>query len=158
MIMDIEKDILRFKSKLIEQPNGCWEYQGAKDADGYGMFWFQGKTKGAHQFSARYLANFIINTGDQVCHHCDNPPCCRPEHLFVASTQINTKDRDIKGRTAKGSKVGTSKYTEQQIKQIKDAYKQRPKYKGLIQDLSQEFNISYSVVWYACKRDSWKHV
>ena len=65
--MSNDKDIIRFKSKLVVQDNGCWEYTGAKDADGYGMFWFQGKTKGAHQFSARYLGNLIVNKLDLLC-------------------------------------------------------------------------------------------
>jgi hypothetical protein len=156
--MTTEKDIARFNSKLVIQPNGCWEYSGAKDADGYGMFWFQGKTKGAHQFSARYLANLIINKGDQVCHTCDNPPCCNPDHLFIGSTQMNTADRHAKGRTVRGSDVGTSKYTESIIQSVKDAYNARPHYRGIIKDLSQEFNVSYGVVWYACRSRSWAHI
>lgn len=156
--MTTEKDIARFKSKLIIQPNGCWEYSGAKDADGYGMFWFQGKTKGAHQFSARYLGNLIVNKGDQVCHSCDNPPCANPDHLFIGSTQDNTADRHAKGRTVKGSQIGTSRYTESIIQSVKDAYKTRPHYRGIIKDLSIEFNVSYGVVWYVCKRGSWAHI
>lgn len=152
------KNIERFKTKLIIQPNGCWEYSGAKDADGYGMFWYDGKTKGAHQFSARYLGNLIINKGDQVCHSCDNPPCCNPSHLFVGSSQDNTADRHRKNRTAKGSKVGTSIYDEQIIKQVKDAYNTRNHYRGIIKDLAKEFNVSYGVVWYACRRNAWAHI
>lgn len=156
--MSTEKNIQRFKSKLIVKPSGCWEYSGAKDADGYGMFWFDGKTKGAHQFSARYLAGYQINSGDQVCHTCDNPACCNPAHLFIGSTQDNTADRQRKNRTARGSQVGTSVYDEETIKNIKNAYKTRPHYRGIIKDLSEEFNVSYNVVWYACKRNSWSHV
>ena len=153
-----QKDIDRFLSKLIKQPNGCWEYVGAKDADGYGMFWFQGKTKGAHQFSARALANQTINAGDQVCHHCDNPSCCNPEHLFIGSSQDNTRDRHIKNRSAKGSGVGTSVYNEQIIKSLKDAYNSRPHYKGIIKDLSEEFDVSYGVTWTVCRNKGWLHI
>lgn len=156
--MNIEKDIARFNSKLIVQSNGCWEYSGAKDADGYGKFWFDGKSKGAHQFSARYLGNLIINKGDQVCHTCDNPPCCNPAHLFIGTSQQNTADRHHKGRTAKGSKVGTSKYNEATIQLIKDVYNSRPHYRGIIKDLAIEFNVTYTVVWYACRKNSWAHI
>lgn len=153
-----QKDIDRFCSKLIKTSTDCWEYSGAKDADGYGMFWFQGKTKGAHQFSARYLGNMILQPGNHVCHSCDNPPCCNPNHLFVGSSQMNTADRQAKGRTVKGSQVGTSVYSEDIIKKIKDAYKTRTHYRGIIKDLSQEFNVSYGVVWTCCRNQGWRHV
>lgn len=153
-----QKDIDRFLSKLIKQENGCWIYSGAKDADGYGMFWFNGKTKGAHQFSAKALGKHILKKGDQVCHRCDTPSCCNPDHLFVGSTQDNTADRDLKNRTAKGSNVGTSVYNEEIIKSIKDAYNTRKHYRGIIKDLSIEFNVSYGVVWTTCRNKGWRHI
>lgn len=156
--MTTEKNISRFKTKLVIQPNGCWEYSGAKDADGYGMFWYDGKTRGAHQFSARYLGNFVVNKGQQICHSCDNPPCCNPAHLFIGTTQQNTADRHFKGRSVKGSRVGTSVYNESIIKAVKNAYKTRTHYRGIIKDISREFNVSYGVVWYACKRNAWPHI
>jgi hypothetical protein len=148
--------IKRFLTKIEKQPNGCWHYVGAKDADGYGMFWHNSRTIGAHRFSAEYLGNLTIK-GQCVCHACDNPICVNPQHLFIGSNQQNTQDRHIKGRSVKGSKVGTSVYNETIIKSIKDAYKSRPHYRGIFKDLSEEFNVSYSVVWYACRNKSWLH-
>lgn len=153
-----QKDIDRFLSKLIKQPTGCWEYSGAKDADGYGMFWFQGKTKGAHQFSARALAGYEINPGDQVCHCCDNPSCCNPNHLFIGSTQQNTKDRDLKNRTAKGSKVGTSKFTEQQVEYIRQRYHAVNGRRGILTELANEFNVTVTPIWSICHRKGWRHL
>lgn len=154
----LQKDIDRFLSKLTKQPNGCWEYIGAKDADGYGMFWFNGRTIGAHRFSIEYLANQPLNKGNQTCHSCDNPCCCNPNHLFIGSTQDNTADRHRKGRTATGSQIGTSTYSECDILKVKQAFCSRPHYRGIIKDLSKEFSISYAVVWNVCRNKGWRHI
>ncbi len=34
-----------------------------------------------------------------ILHRCDNPKCCRPDHLQVGTLADNNRDRDAKGRT-----------------------------------------------------------
>jgi hypothetical protein len=41
-----------------------------------------------------------IPAGLFVLHHCDNPPCINPEHLFLGTKGDNNIDRGVKGRGA----------------------------------------------------------
>jgi hypothetical protein len=53
-----------------------------------------------------------IPDGMNVCHHCDNPSCCNPEHLFLGTTFDNVSDKVRKGRQAKGDRHGSKLHPE----------------------------------------------
>jgi hypothetical protein len=38
----------------------------------------------------------------QICHHCDNPICIRPSHLFDGDQAANIQDMVAKGRASGG--------------------------------------------------------
>lgn len=87
---------VRFQSKVDRSGDGCWEWQGARFKNGYGMMRVGGLQKKAHRIA------FQLEHGREpvgsVCHHCDNPPCCRPDHLFEGTPRDNTQDGYRKGR------------------------------------------------------------
>lgn len=88
--------------------DGCWEWMGPRVGIGYGSFWANGKTVRAHRL-AWELVNGPIPTGLSVLHRCDNPPCVRPDHLFIGTNADNSKDMVQKGRSPTGLRNG--KYT-----------------------------------------------
>ncbi len=79
--------------------DGCWPFLGVRDPNGYGrMSIRRGRTQIASQ-----VAWFVTN-GDlgalHVLHHCDNPPCCNPAHLFLGTQADNHADMVSKGRAS----------------------------------------------------------
>jgi hypothetical protein len=90
---------------------------------------------------------------DNICvlHRCDNPPCCNPLHLFLGTNYENIADRDQKGRTARGEKIG--KLTEGAVKVIISEYAGG----GITQrELSRKHGISRAQVSHIVNRRYWK--
>lgn len=76
---------------MVDLPDKCWVWVGARDKDGYGNFCV-GKKKysKAHIFS--YALHFgIIPVGLQVDHKCVNPSCVNPNHLQLLSGKENNE-------------------------------------------------------------------
>lgn len=91
----------RFWAK-VDTSGDCWEWQGRRFPTGYGGFYAGGRVNWyAHRF-VWTLVNGAIPQGMHVCHHCDNPPCVRPDHLFLGTPKDNMRDRDRKGRSRFG--------------------------------------------------------
>ena len=83
-------------SRLASDPEtGCRPWMGTRNRNGYGLL---NLTLCTHRL-AWELANGPIPRGLLVLHHCDNPPCCNPDHLFLGTHADNAADRTRKGRT-----------------------------------------------------------
>jgi predicted XRE-type DNA-binding protein len=100
-----EKDIARFLIYLEISDSGCLLWTGAKNSLGYGNFSYRYNGKyvfvGAHCFSYSAFVGDIPE-GMWVLHSCDNPPCVRPDHLFLGTHHDNMKDAADKGRMNRG--------------------------------------------------------
>ncbi len=110
----------RFWSKVKYPGNDqdCWEWTANKLKKGYGFFWMSGFGKlYIHRLSWEFF-NGYIPTGLLVCHKCDNPSCCNPDHLFLGTYDDNNKDAKQKGRNTIGSRHGGSILTDEQVKEM----------------------------------------
>lgn len=89
----------RFFSHVLipDDSDACWEWQGSRTAKGYGCTSYHNKSLRAHRVSYEINIGHIPD-GFDVCHHCDNPPCVRPLHLFVGTRSDNMLDARDKGR------------------------------------------------------------
>lgn len=85
-----------FKNCKVDE-NGCWVWQKFRHAKGYGGTYFRGRTDRTHRVMWM-LVNGEIPKGKLVCHTCDNPPCCNPDHLWLGTIWENGQDAKRKGR------------------------------------------------------------
>ena len=92
------EDYKRFWSKVtrLEDGNGCWEFK-TLDKKGYGQFNVRHTVLKAHRISWEFYYG-PIKKGMNICHHCDNPKCVRPTHLFEGTHKDNSEDCKRKGR------------------------------------------------------------
>jgi len=84
-------------------PEGCFEWIGATDPNGYaliGMKCADGKwrPRRAHRV-AWELVNGPIPEGMDLCHECDNRLCVNVDHLFIGTRSENMLDCVEKGRS-----------------------------------------------------------
>lgn len=115
----------RFWSKAeIGNADECWEWQAAQHEYGYGVFRVGSKAKKtACNAKAHRVAWFLtfgsIPSGQFVLHHCDNPPCVNPQHLFIGNNADNQRDMKEKGRSNHDEKHWNCKLKNDDVIKIK---------------------------------------
>lgn len=131
---------------------GCWLWIGGTNGDGYGQVRFQGRQVSVHRMA------YELTYGETelfVCHECDTPSCCNPEHLFPGTHQDNMDDKSKKGRNNRGVDQRLAKLTEEDVISIRVEYAAG----GVTQqDLADKYSISRTSISLAVNYKSWKHI
>lgn len=88
----------------IDVITGCWNWQLALDSNGYGPVKYRNGLTPELKVSRAHQLTYLLWKGDipedmVVCHKCDNPQCCNPDHLFLGTQDDNMKDCVFKKRT-----------------------------------------------------------
>lgn len=155
------QDILRFwsKVKIRTTNNACWLYMGERQTRSpYGSFTFW--RGGRRRVNAHRIA-FLISTGIwsllDICHHCDNPPCCNPAHLFKGTRADNMQDAARKGRTRtpKGIASPRAKLNDDAIKFIRETWASRAMTRKAMAEM---FKVSMGAIQQVTDGRRWKHV
>ncbi len=76
----------------------CVLWPRATDKQGRGRIWHHGKLMLAHRWAWERVRG-PIPAGKLLCHHCDNPSCVNPHHLYVGTHADNMRDMKQRGRT-----------------------------------------------------------
>lgn len=178
-IMFSEITLKRFFSKL-QKSDGCWNWTGSKNEAGYGKL----GQRYAHRLSWQLENKKEISSGMVICHHCDNPSCVNPGHLFIGTQKDNMQDMIKKNRQVKKNNSGqknpmfgrfhsnSAKTKMSQAKKGKYVGSNHPratiteeivkKIKEMRQEgltrksISEELNVSFHVVGNIIYGKSWK--
>lgn len=147
----------------------CLVWKRARLPQGYGIFQVGRKQFQAHRV-AYFIAHGFVPLGKIVCHHCDNPSCIKPEHLFAGTYKANTQDAVSKNRMASGRRNGAytkpemvragesngrSVLTNQQVRDIRLRFATTDVSK---RDLGREFLVSEVTIHGVITKSLWRHV
>jgi hypothetical protein len=154
-----QKHIDLFWSKVIN-PNdgGCWGWSGGCFGNGRPAISVSGRNYLAYRVSW-LIHNGSIGARRLICHSCDNPKCCNPEHLFEGTSKDNVDDMYSKGREnrPRGENAPTSKLTTEQVLQIRAEYQKGKWGFGAVM-IGKRFGIGPKSVLGIINREYWKHI
>jgi len=167
------------KRSAIKYYNGtpCLNWTKSLDTSGYGRLQINKKLIRAHRFA--YETTYgKIPKGMCVCHHCDNPICCEPTHLFLGTQKDNMVDKYRKNRqsrigaynpatgnnhgshthperVARGERQHLSKFTKEQIIKIRNEY---DPIKNSSYKLAKKYDVYSSTILRIINKKTWKHI
>ncbi len=144
----------------------CWIWEGNTNPNGYGLMTGYHKVRLAHRLSWIKHHKRDIPDGMGVLHHCDVPPCVRPDHLFLGTQRDNVRDMIEKGRayqghhpwsykpkpTIRGTRHPKAVLNEDSVREIRARYRS-----GGVSErgLAAEYGVGRQTITRVLKRTSW---
>jgi hypothetical protein len=150
-----------FEKHVIRQ-KGCWGWKGPIAHGGYPVMSCRPEIGPDRGHRASYIIHKgLIPKGLYVCHHCDNPICTNPDHLWLGTHKENNDDKIRKCRQnntppphKQGEDNGASKLKESQVKEIKILLE-----KGLTtRDIGAQYGVSKTTICRIKNHTHWKHI
>jgi hypothetical protein len=135
----------RFRKFFTEgSSDECWPWTGGCDQDGYGKIWSTAANRSisAHRYSWELANGKPVPETLWVLHHCDNPPCVNPAHLYLGDAAQNNQDRISRGRWRGNPDPWACRrrLTAEQVQEIRDFGNP---YYGAKAELARRYGVSH---------------
>jgi hypothetical protein len=146
----------------VTKTDDCWIWTSAKNASGYGVVNYRDRARLAHRV-AYELIHGHQHKDACILHRCDNPPCVRPDHLFLGDRRDNSQDMIAKGRHnmrgllkgTRGDQHGFAKLTSNDIADIRYRYAAG----GVrYRDLADKYGVHPVTIGDVIRGTTWKHI
>lgn len=134
----------------IAKSDGCWIWTGLTDKDGYGLFPYDRVQYRANRVALE-LDGRPVPDGLYACHHCDNPSCVRPSHLYAGTPLENSRDAMARARSPRGERQHMAKLTEAAVRQIRASSETEL-------TLAAKFGVSKGAIYMVRAGKTWRHV
>lgn len=137
----------------------CWLWTGSRLPRGYGRFYPKNHVAlYAHRVSLEMAEGKALGPGEEACHHCDNPPCVRPEHLFRGTKSKNMQDCLEKGRwgdtALRGEEHPAHRLTEAQVLEIRAQGAAGARHR----ELARRYGVSRALISTIIRGEAWAHL
>jgi hypothetical protein len=169
--LDLDELEYRFWSKvrITDDDDSCWEWTRSRGPlpDNYGQFrWTPPGATASEVMYASRVALFLTNgtVPTQGNHHCDNPPCSRPKHLYDGTHQDNMRDRMDRGRyvvqphllNQNGTKNKVAKLTDDLVVQARNLAREGQTLPQIHAEIKSP--VTMTVLRWAITGRTWKHL
>ena len=151
-----DKDVLRKRivdNVVVDPDSGCWLWQRTTNGRGYGNM--RAGSRGVVRSHRIAYEVFVgpIPDGMVVCHKCDQPLCCNPEHLFADTQANNMRDAVKKGRmySPRGSSNPASRLTKESVVDIRRLLQEGQQ----VKDVAAQYGVSPKTISAIKVRRTW---
>lgn len=148
--------------------DGCFNWVLGRDRSGYGRpgvpkafvdagYQIREPQRFAHAYAHRlsyWLFRGELDDSLDVCHHCDNPSCINPAHLYLATPKKNIADCIARGRICRGESHPKTPLTELDVRDIRAKAANGAGHR----ELAREYGICHRSIGNIIHRCSWRHV